>query len=424
MSQKDLHEVIEQVITNSIVPLSVRQIADIISKDGLWNRPKDGKSPPASQISARVNNYNSLFKRENGVVFLRKTRSREARLCKLVYNNNSWMAPSERSWNPKYVDDPNKGYEQKHGFGHEEWLFNPQFLIGGYQYGFIQGVNRLNPSVRFLETLYLFTITPNTKQRFYVGKIRDVEVLHREVRGKKLIKAIEDNQPEMINQLQAIGANYAKIKSDPYNPNIRFETKSIELLPEWVLISNSWFDKQYFRTMPYEITGQLLNLFQNIETDLEFRFIPSTPFGKKHEYERFAKASNTTVVKTHQEMEVALYNHLLKKGIPKNKIACDTASFGGKLADVVVENKEGDSYEIYEIKTQIDLRRGLREAIGQLIDYSSWQTGKRVSKIYAVLPQTDISNNWKTFLLKVKDCIRIDLDILLFDKAKKTFLSI
>ena len=55
-----LHEAIEIVLRAESRPLTFTETAKLINRQGLYSR-KDGKPVPASQISARVKNYPSLF---------------------------------------------------------------------------------------------------------------------------------------------------------------------------------------------------------------------------------------------------------------------------------------------------------------------------------------------------------------------------
>lgn len=349
--------------------------------------------------------------------------NKEIRLCKIVWNSNHWIQPCERSWSPSYIDDDNKGYEQKHGFVHEDWLFNSQFLIGGYQYGYIRGVGKLNASVKKLDIVYLFTINPNTKERFYLGKLYNVERIQADEIPTQVKKAIKSYHSDMVNQLKNLGADYNNLKMYPYETNLRFKIEAIEIFPSPLPIVSSWFDKKYFRTMPMKLNNQLLSLLQDLEKALRFKFTPSSPLGKKEGYDKHTKKGKTTVTKVHQEIEVALYNYLIKVGIKKNNIACDTTSFGGKLADVVVKNGTND-FEIYEIKTDSDLRRGLRDAIGQLIDYSTWENGINIKSIKAVLPETDLSQTMLEFIIRVKKRLKIDFKILMYNKERNSFTEI
>ena len=59
-STMKLHEAIQEVIRQSCRPLTYSEIAQRVNQQGLYSR-KDGRSVPASQISARVKNYPALF---------------------------------------------------------------------------------------------------------------------------------------------------------------------------------------------------------------------------------------------------------------------------------------------------------------------------------------------------------------------------
>ena len=65
-----LHEAIEKVLRDNRHAMSSSDIAEAINATHLYERG-DKKAVPASQISARVNNYPLLFKREEKYITLR-----------------------------------------------------------------------------------------------------------------------------------------------------------------------------------------------------------------------------------------------------------------------------------------------------------------------------------------------------------------
>lgn len=420
---KTLDKVIREVLEAAGKPLSIRQITDSISTGKLWFRPKDGMLPDVSQVSARVNNYDRYFTRENGVVTLKKKNSKVERLCKIVWNSNYWIKPMARSWNRAFIDDPNKGYEQKHGFVHEDWLFNLKFVFDGYQYGYIKGIGKLNPDIKIIDTVYLFTINPNSKERFYIGKLYEVEHLQPTEIKKGVMRAINSYQEEMVQELKSNGADYAALKKDPLVPTLRFKIESKEIFPIPLLIESSWFDKKYFRTTPIKITEELYLLLHDLEKSTKFHFIPSSPERKSGGYTKHTKEGTATVDKTHDNIEKALYNFLLQQGVAKENIACDTTSFGGKLADIVVKLKE-HTYDIYEIKTDTDIRRGLREAVGQLLDYATWEASVTINCIFAVLPYIPISDKISAFIKRMQANIALDFKVCLYNKQDCAFTII
>lgn len=346
-----------------------------------------------------------------------------SRLCKIVWNSNYWIKPMKRVWNPTNIGDPNKSYEDKYGFVHEDWLFNPKFIFDGYQYGYIRGIGKLNSSVKIVDTVYLFTINLNSKERFYVGKLNQVESLQYEEINKNVLKVIRSYLKEMIQELKETGANYLALKKEPFIPNLRFKVEAKELFPTPFIIKSNWFYSKYVRTMPMKMDSKLYELFNNLEKQMKFSFVASSPEHKTGGYSRHTKERIANVDKVHNDIEKALYNHLLQRGIHKSQIACDTTSFGGKLADIVV-SLGSNKFEIYEIKTDPDIRRGLREAIGQLLDYATWENHVTIKNIYAVLPYSILSDNIKEFILRLKENIHLNLQIIFYDRTKKTFSSI
>jgi len=57
------------------------------------------------------------------------------RYCRICYNSNGWRRPTGTA------DETTDSYYAKHGFGHEEWLFNYEWCIDGFKYAFLQPFN-------------------------------------------------------------------------------------------------------------------------------------------------------------------------------------------------------------------------------------------------------------------------------------------
>lgn len=349
--------------------------------------------------------------------------NKEERLCKIVWNSEHWEKPIARFWNPKFKTDPNKPYEQKCGFVHEDWLFNTQFLIDGYQYGYIKGFEKLKKSVSVVDLVHLFTINTNTKERFYVGKLLNAE----RIENGNYSKSVKDVQrrylSEMKRQLTLVGADVNELDRFPLVFNVRVKKENIHLFQDYLPIISSWFNKQYNRTSPNEITPELKILLTNIESASKFKFIPSSPGGKKTAYTKTSIAGKINISKVHQEIEEHLYAFLKNNGIGVNSIACDTLSFGGKLADVVVQHSK-NSYSIYEIKTNIDLRSGLREAVGQLLDYANWEKGITIKELIAVVPDTQAGQQINDYIARIKSSLTYSLKVLLYDNTNHNFKEI
>ena len=412
-----LDEVIVDIIKSSSEPIRARDIAGTIDKKSLWHT-KEGLSPRVAQINARISSKPDLFIRKNGFIELTKNIQTDRRLCKIVWNSNDWIKPMERTWTPAYKDDPNKGWEQRHGFVHEDWLFNSNFLFDGYQYGYIRGIGKLNPEIKILETVYLFTINPS-KERLYVGKLYDVSHLQPADIPKNVVRAIERYKPDMVEELKMTSADYKSLDDEAFVPNLRFRVENREIFPVALPITESWFAKKYARTAPIKINSELFDLLEAKDRMTKFNFVPSTPDHKVSSYQRNTRKSKTTVQKIHNEIEKTLFKHLIESKVAQNDIACDTISFGGNLADIVVRRTSSE-YSIYEIKTDTDVRRALREAVGQLLDYTYWERDIVVNDIFAVVPYVPLSKNLREFIGRLQNAVSLKLTVLFYDKATST----
>ena len=96
-----------------------------------------------------------------------------------------------------------------------------------------------------------------------------------------------------------------------------------------------------------------------------------------------SKTSETVVTKKHVKMQKALHSRLVSKYGRNVDYECEHIQ--GKFADLVILLDSG-KYAVYEIKTQPTPRECIREAIGQLLEYSYWPGSQSVEQIWVVGP--------------------------------------
>jgi hypothetical protein len=94
------------------------------------------------------------------------------KIARISYNSENWYKPTGDA--QKYEVGT---YNQKFGFGHEDWLFRSEWLIDGWRYAFIQGVNKsrsklLKEGRSF--NLILFTILPEGGRRYVAARALSV----------------------------------------------------------------------------------------------------------------------------------------------------------------------------------------------------------------------------------------------------------
>ena len=120
--------------------------------------------------------------------------------------------------------------------------------------------------------------------------------------------------------------------------------------------------------------------------------------------ERVNTKETITVTNLHDELKEKLYFQLSQKYGADN--VGTEIHIGKKKIDLVVRNK--NSYDIYEIKTDQDVRTCIREAIGQIIDYAYFECKDKVGKMTIVGP-TQISQEASEYLENIR--IKHDLPI-------------
>ena len=113
--------------------------------------------------------------------------------------------------------------------------------------------------------------------------------------------------------------------------------------------------------------------------------------------ERVNTKGTIAVTNLHDEIKEKLYLQLIQKYGADN--VGTEISIGQKKIDLVVRNH--DSYDLYEIKTNKEVRICIREAIGQIIDYAFFECQDKVGKMTIVGP-TQITIEASEYLQNIR----------------------
>lgn len=105
------------------------------------------------------------------------------------------------------------------------------------------------------------------------------------------------------------------------------------------------------------------------------------------------------ISKRHPVIQKVLYDYLVKKYGDGNVGTENPTSIGTEI-DIVT--KHGDEYDLYEIKTALDIRLCIREALSQLLEYGLYRTDIKVRNYYIVgsIVLTDDARNYLNALRK------------------------
>ena len=342
---------------------------------------------PLRQVAKIVYNdkFNSAYELDYAEAF--KKLGINVRLKKIVricWNTNGWIFPSGQIGKSRNKDS----YEFKHGFGHEEWLFDIAKTIYGYHYGHIQAVASYKENLPF--DISLFTINGKTKQRYLVGEILDVEpvfnkeakIIHSEYKKKGWYA-------EMREQLR----EYTYKIPNKFAFNLRYKPGNLRKFDVLKPVDKS---DPNVKANYYSSLYNLKTIFK-----LEDHFIFQSGFRtEESEVDANGGSSHRShISKRHPVIQKILYDYLVKE-YGKDNVGTENLTPIGTEVDIVT--KHGDEYDLYEIKTTSDIRLCIREALSQLLEYGLYHTDIKVRNYYIVgsIGLTDDAQNYLNALRK------------------------
>ncbi|WP_124981239.1 hypothetical protein [Nonlabens xiamenensis] len=318
-------------------------------------------------------------------VQLKEPFSIDERYARLTWNTNKWHQPIYHDWDKKHQNNPKKLHEEKYGYGHEEWLFNPRYQLNGYQYGFIQGINMMKKTQDFIKELTLFTIEPKSKKRFLIAKADDVEIITNNSLVQKEIHPLFHRwKKTMINELKEIGVDYKYFDTEGFIPNVRFRTENL-LLYEDNFEANNLDGLKFTRFNAYKTENHSELKDTDEQKDINDGFIPGEGRTSKG-HKRETKASSKDVVNFHSEITDYLRDYLIqewKLDLNTNLSIEKTRLDGGLIDAMIFRNNK---HTIFEVKTRTTAKGNMREALGQLFEYSFYKHNWNIEKMIIVGP--------------------------------------
>jgi hypothetical protein len=273
-----------------------------------------------------------------------------ARLC---WNTRNWICPSGDASKIENADT----YAARMGFGHEEWLFNFNWLVDGWKYSFLQPINKSLSRLKGKTIdVRLFTVG-GTKEWFYVGEIDECQVLTEEQARYALNQfSTRGWLRDMEEHVRAVDGDTRGLEgNDPCNVfNIRFRRRNAEL---------------YDPPVPVEDSDAIRKITR-------YRLIPATsaPTADEEWPSRVAATRRRPTGKVHRESIAARDVELIHNAMQERLAAALEAKYGkGAVVKeegfVDIKLRDGKRLVFVEIKADSRPRRALREALGQLLEY-------------------------------------------------------
>lgn len=342
----------------------------------------------------------------------------KVRLARVAYNTLNWMCLSGAYGKSTNLNN----HEAKYGYGYEEWLLDFGKRLDGYHYGFLEPV-RTPQNAHQGETfdVWLYTINSATKERFWIGFIRNVQVLmpdqievawnQYEVNGwldemRQQINSIEPDQHDFSGH---IGKAIFNVRFKPEEATIYLEPIKVDTDSPVMTYQRYVFIDAQGVSLP-EVAQEEQFEFNVGEHGTEDGITPST-------YDRQAKTIQ--LAKEHRELSHKLYKHLVNV-YGSDNVGTENRTLYNTAIDIV--RRDGEDWCFYEIKTYSSLKKSIREAVGQLLEYSYWTTGQLAKELIIVtaLP-ADIET--RSYMNNLRSTLNLPIWYQQFDLSQNALSS-
>ncbi|SNC77640.1 hypothetical protein SAMN06265337_4239 [Hymenobacter gelipurpurascens] len=386
-----------------------------------YNPPLFRGSKPAGVGAG--NWWNSLIqvKREDDIDVIFPGLPRK-RIARLAWNSMGWMQPS----GPSGKSTDSSTHEGKHGYGHEEWLFDTNRLLNGYHYGFLEPVRR-NQQHHAGATfdVWLYTMNRDTKKRYWVGEITNLMVLTEEE-----AKEVEDQYrqngwlAEMEREIKASGADESgfshwkgvKLFNVKFMPEeLVVNEPYIELAASHPVVEHSRYNFSIFKEA-YQVTE---------DQEDDFAFMPSTATSSAG----VSTLKTSTYLQPAKRKQIKFLHKLLSDELAAvlridygaaNVTQEHPGGYNSTSIDIVVNTGSGLTF--YEIKTYPSVRVSIREALGQIMEYCYFHNKVKASTLVIVTHQ-DINLKTKQYLQHLRTTLKLPIYYQYFNRTTQTLSS-
>tara|TARA_R110000850_G_scaffold261709_1_gene389868 strand:- start:5237 stop:6304 length:1068 start_codon:yes stop_codon:yes gene_type:complete len=340
-----------------------------------------------------------------------------ARLMRLTWNKFNWQRPQGHKWSKSKQGNTSIAYEQQYGFGHEEWFLNPDFHNDGYQYGYIRGVDGMPYEDLLIDKIILFTIHGETKVRYLVGELSQVEIIPEPKKIKKLFKK---ELKSIIDQLKEVGADYKVLEDDGLGFNVRFKPENATIYPELIFspyINNH--KSKFSRFQPFKLSiDELGMLGMGIIARPTLDFLPGEIIYKE-KFKRVREASESDVARTHSFITKDLFKyHRDFLGISEGFLSAEKTTIGPRVLDFVL--LENGQFSIFEVKTSLSGFLNFRQALGQLFEYAFIDSAIEIKKLIIVGP-VKLNEMEINYLKIIRKLISVSLEYWAYEKSENDF---
>lgn len=305
--------------------------------------------------------------------------------CRICWNTQNWQRPTGDARHYEtgsYVTDK--------GFGHEEWLFNFDSLLNGYnpedthfyKYGFLQPINKyLEAFQGKIFSALLYTLSPE-RERLIIARINRLYVPEYPELDWALKQISNSGQlGEMQREVEVLRG---KVDTSPFRNPISRDIINVRFLPQDV----KFYDPHPIVVGDHKITRasryqplDWIDDFPPITNDLPPIAPPLTP-EQDGDPTRSEALRTRAVIEgtTYEPRHIKLQNKLYRRLCAIHGF--DSVGYEEGYVDLTVNTN--NIVTLIEIKMELSAKRCIRMALGQLLEYAHYPISTRASRLLIV----------------------------------------
>ena len=297
-----------------------------------------------------------------------ETSRMEDKFSRICWNTAGWRKPTGDATSVETTDT----FVAKHHFGLEEWLLNSEWMIDGFRYGFLQPIGKYYSKYKgSFCSILLYTITPE-KDTLLVAKIENVYIPEEDELDRVLEKYIKSGwMDSMRADVDAVGGNLTMLDNVESSGivNIRFQPEKVET-----------FDPRPRVNENHKICKSRYHPFNWDGSFPETEIAPPPPDEDdptRSERERTRAAQEGVRFDPgHVRLQNRLYRYLCEKHGSAHVL------YENSYVDLTLDEPTGCTF--FEIKMEPTVKRCIRSALGQLLEYAHYPTGSRAKRLVVV----------------------------------------
>lgn len=313
------------------------------------------------------------------------------RFCRICWNTSGWRIPTGDRI------EFGKSYVAKYGFGHEEWLFNYEWMIDGFRYGFLQPIGKLLQTHAGHQcSITLYTLTPE-KQILLIGTLTDAYIPElNELQNVLDTYRAQGWLDQMREQVRNVGGDIGDLENPSCQniANIRFRPEDVTVFDPRPRVIGGHTIVNNLRYQPFKWIGNFP------DTDIQPpQYEGNDPRRSEHERTRAAQ-EGSAIDPRHTKLQNLLWKHLRDTHGPER------VHYEKNYVDLSLSLPDKNVF--FEIKMESSAKRCIRLAFGQLLEYSHYPNVDLAQRL-VVVGDAPVTDDDKTYLVHLRETYNIPI---------------